>query len=274
MNFEFELTDDDLQYLINLADAAGQAIMEIYSRRNSFPQIVKSDQSPLTAADLASNEIILKGLLLRWPHIPILSEESKNTFKSGERPLIYWAVDPLDGTKEFIKGNDEFTVNIALVVKGEPLVGVVGVPALKLQYLGCSIKSNGLGVFARKRNINGWTDIAVSNFLLDQTQHGEKTVRVAMSRSHPSAELSEWIAQISKVEAIDVGSSLKFCLLAEGRVDIYPRFGLTSIWDTAAGHAIVNAAGGRVMQLGGDVLNYSEPANTLNPLFIAYGNKQ
>lgn len=109
-----------LQYLVDLADAAGEAIMAVYAKRDQLQHAVKSDSSPLTEADLTSNEVLVKGLQTRWPQIPVLSEESVNMFAEGEQPALYWAVDPLDGTKEFIKGNGEFTVNIALVVNGEP----------------------------------------------------------------------------------------------------------------------------------------------------------
>jgi 3'(2'), 5'-bisphosphate nucleotidase len=223
----------------------------------------------LTEADLASNAVLLKGLSARWPEIPILSEESINGFSDGERPALYWAVDPLDGTKEFLKGNGEFTVNVALVVNGEPQVGVVGAPALGLMYVGAWGEACGSAARARKRDALGWSDIRVSGVSNDQINN--QALRVAMSRSHPSTELAHWVKQFKSVDARDIGSSLKFCLVAEGSVDVYPRLGPTCIWDTAAGHAVVTAAGGMVAQWDGSRLTYAEPARTLNPFFIAWG---
>jgi 3'(2'), 5'-bisphosphate nucleotidase len=270
MNLEFELKDDDLQYLINLADEAGQAIMEIYSKREEFQQTVKADQSPLTAADMTSNKVILKGLLSRWPNIPILSEESKNTFKQGEQPVMYWAVDPLDGTKEFVKGNGEFTVNVALIENGYPTVGVVSAPALNLMYLGVTATSSSLSCMAGKRIANRWEKIAVSGEIHSRLVN--RSLRVVISRSHPSKQLETWLSSFEKVESRDIGSSLKFCLVADGTVDIYPRFGPTCIWDTAAGQAVVLAAGGVVKDLSDNFLTYPEPFNVLNPFFLAHGN--
>jgi 3'(2'), 5'-bisphosphate nucleotidase len=193
-----------------------------------------------------------------------------NAFSADEHPPLYWAVDPLDGTKEFIKGNGEFTVNVALVVNGEPQVGVVGAPALGLMYVGAKGDALDFPARARKRDAQGWKDIKVSGVSLDKTN--KRALRVAMSRSHPSAELAEWLKQFESVDGRDIGSSLKFCLVAEGAVDVYPRFGPTCIWDTAAGHALVTAAGGMVRQWDGSPLTYTEPAKTLNPFFIAWGH--
>ena len=262
---------EGLQYLVDLADAAGVAIMKIYARKESFANMAKVDSSPLTEADLASNEVLVKGLTKRWPQIPVLSEESVNTFVNGERPELYWAVDPLDGTKEFIKGNGEFTVNIALVVNGEPKVGVIGAPALGLMYVGvlgdvCDLESN-----ATKRNANGWARILVSDVKIDGLR--DAPLRVAMSRSHPSTELAKWLEQFPEVHVRDIGSSLKFCLVAEGAADVYPRFGPTCIWDTAAGHALVVSAGGKVCQWDNMPLTYPEPSKTLNPFFMAMGSR-
>lgn len=259
-----------LQYLVDLADAAGEAIMAVYAKRDQLQHAVKSDSSPLTEADLTSNEVLVKGLQTRWPQIPVLSEESVNMFAEGEQPALYWAVDPLDGTKEFIKGNGEFTVNIALVVNGEPQVGVVGAPALGLMYVGAFGKACDFDAHAKKRDANGWKSIQVSGVTVDRL--GDQPLRVAMSRSHPSAELASWLEQFKAVDGRDIGSSLKFCLVAEGAVDVYPRLGPTCIWDTASGHALVAAAGGVVKQWDDSPLVYAEPAKTLNPFFIAWGH--
>jgi len=269
MNISRLVDQQGLQYLVDLTDEAGNAIMAIYARRESLQNTVKADSSPLTDADLASNDILLRGLSARWPQIPVLSEESVNAFSADEHPPLYWAVDPLDGTKEFIKGNGEFTVNVALVVNGEPQVGVVGAPALGLMYTGAMGDALDFPARARKRDAQGWKDIKVSGVSLDKTN--KRALRVAMSRSHPSAELAEWLKQFESVDGRDIGSSLKFCLVAEGAVDVYPRFGPTCIWDTAAGHALVTAAGGRVAQRDGSPMFYVEPAKTLNPFFIVWG---
>ena len=264
------LKQQDLQFLIDLADDAGKAIMQVYNRREQLVNTKKADASPLTEADLASNVLLLRGLTERWPEIPVLSEECVNTFTEGDRPEFYWAVDPLDGTKEFIKGNGEFTVNIALVVNGFPKVGVVGAPALGLMYVGVCVGVSGLLASAKKRDAHGWADIKVSGY--QPYTLNNSPIRVAMSRSHPSAELTSWLVKFPQADGRDIGSSLKFCLVAEGVVDVYPRLGPTCIWDTAAGHGLVSAAGGHVVQWDGAAMSYALPAKTLNPHFIAWGH--
>jgi 3'(2'), 5'-bisphosphate nucleotidase len=269
------ITPEGLQTLVQLADLAGQTIMEIYERESPVQQQQKADSSPLTEADLAANAILVAGLLAHWPHIPVLSEENTNQFGPQEQPPLYWAVDPLDGTKEFIKRNGEFTVNVALVVDGEPQIGVVGAPAQGLMYAGCAGTQWQGAPLARKRSAAGWVDIRVSGYApgahTNADAQTQRPLRVAMSRSHPSPELAAWLAPWGAIEARDVGSSLKFCLVAEGAVDAYPRLGPTCIWDTAAGHALVAAAGGRVCHVDGAPLRYAAPAQTLNPFFVAWG---
>ena len=277
------VTPQGLQTLIAFADQAGQAIMEIYQRASPLQQEQKSDDSPLTEADLAANAILVAGLSAHWPHIPVLSEENLNQFGPHEQPPLYWAVDPLDGTKEFIKRNGEFTVNVALVVNGEPQIGVVGAPAQGLMYVGCAGTQWQDAPLARKRSAAGWVDIRISGYApgarasesANAATHApaERPLRVAMSRSHPSLDLAAWLAPWGAIEARDVGSSLKFCLVAEGAVDVYPRLGPTCIWDTAAGHALVVAAGGRVCQMDGTPLRYATPAQTLNPFFVVWGQE-
>jgi 3'(2'), 5'-bisphosphate nucleotidase len=269
------ITPEGLQTLVQLADQAGQAIMEIYERESPLQQQQKSDSSPLTEADLAANAILVAGLIAHWPHIPVLSEENTNQFGPQEQPPLYWAVDPLDGTKEFIKRNGEFTVNVALVVDGEPQIGVVGAPAQGLMYVGCAGTQWQGAPLARKRSAAGWVDIRVSGHASGAHTNAhaqtQRPLRVAMSRSHPSPELAAWLSPWGAIEARDMGSSLKFCLVAEGAVDVYPRLGPTCIWDTAAGHALVAAAGGRVCQMDGAPLRYATPAQTLNPFFVVWG---
>jgi 3'(2'), 5'-bisphosphate nucleotidase len=273
------MTPEGLETLVQLVDQAGQAIMEIYQRESPVQQQTKGDSSPLTEADLAANAILVAGLNAHWPHIPVLSEESLNQFAPQEQPPLYWAVDPLDGTKEFIKRNGEFTVNVALVVHGEPQIGVVGAPAQGLMYVGCAGSQWQGAPLARKRNAAVWADIRVSGAMPCVSTSGTTPtaaahpVRVAMSRSHPSQEMAAWLEPLGPIQARDVGSSLKFCLVAEGSVDVYPRLGPTCIWDTAAGHALVVAAGGRVCEIDGAPLRYATPAQTLNPFFVAWGTR-
>jgi 3'(2'), 5'-bisphosphate nucleotidase len=270
MSIHKVLDKQGLDFLVDLVDTAGEAIMAIYACKDQLATTVKADSSPLTEADLASNAILLKGLLEHWPTIPVLSEESANGFSVGEKPELYWAVDPLDGTKEFLKGNGEFTVNVALVVNGEPQVGVIGAPALGLMYVGAFGETCDFESQAKKRDANGWVDISASGISVGHLN--EQPLRVAMSRSHPSVELAQWLKQFKSVDGRDIGSSLKFCLVAEGAVDVYPRLGPTYIWDTAAGHALVVAAGGVVKQWNDLPLSYAEPSITLNPFFIAWGH--
>jgi 3'(2'), 5'-bisphosphate nucleotidase len=265
-----------LEKLIPLVDEAGAAIMRIYVAPNIDVE-VKDDQSPLTQADLQANAILVTGLQKHWPEIPILSEEGGNPFKEDDEPELYWAVDPLDGTKEFIKRNGEFTVNVALIHKGNPVLGVVLAPALDQLYVGYSNENNTFEPDtpirnAQKRVGAHWDDIAVSQFdITNKDELSKRPIRIASSRSHPSEELAEWLKQFPNYEAIEVGSSLKFCLVAEGKIDVYPRFGPTCIWDTAAGHAVLKGAGGEVLQVEqGKIMLYHRPQNILNSFFIAF----
>jgi 3'(2'), 5'-bisphosphate nucleotidase len=252
--------------LVPLVDLAGDATIKIY-RQDDLGIEVKEDSSPLTQADIAANIILVTGLKSLWPNIPVLSEEGGDPFLENEEPIYYWAVDPLDGTKEFIKRNGEFTVNVALIFKGDPVLGIVLAPALDQLYWGYS---NGALAFegeankkAMKRQAGVWNDIAVGY------NAPKKPIRIASSRSHPSSELAEWLKQFVSYEAIEVGSSLKFCLVAEGLIDIYPRFGRTCIWDTAAGHAVVSGAGGKVLTSNKEPIAY-KISNIFNPNFFVY----
>lgn len=266
--------------LVPLVDLAGKAIMKIYQQVDHGIEI-KDDQSPLTQADLQANAILVEGLKKLWPGIPVLSEEGGDVFAEGEEAACYWAVDPLDGTKEFIKRNGEFTVNVALIFQGDPVLGMVLAPALDRLYVGCSNNSHAFEnnntsksasaypvKKAMKREAGKWANIAVSNCNAEDSQ---RPVRIASSRSHPSPELVDWLKQFKNYEAIEVGSSLKFCMVAEGLIDVYPRFGPTCVWDTAAGHAVVIGAGGRVTSGSGNLLNYS-CFNILNTSFIVNGD--
>lgn len=265
--------------LVPLVDLAGEAIMRVYKQADLGVQM-KDDQSPLTQADLQANTILVEGLKKLWPSIPVLSEEGGDVFLEGEEPTYYWAVDPLDGTKEFIKRNGEFTVNVALIFQGDPVLGVVLAPALNRLYAGYSNENHAFENSdilksasaypiknSMKREVGVWVNIKVSNFKKDDSH---RPIRIASSRSHPSLELSAWLKKFESYEVIEVGSSLKFCMVAEGSIDVYPRFGPTCIWDTAAGHALVIGAGGVVMNTGDIALNYSY-SKFINEYFIAHG---
>lgn len=247
-----------LNEIVDIARRAGVAIMEIYQQ--DFGVDYKEDQSPLTQADLAAHHMISAGLATVSPDIPVLSEEDVASFKGANADGYYWLVDPLDGTKEFIKKNGEFTVNIALIKDGNPVLGVVYAPALDWMYFAAV----GLGAYKQ-----------VANHSADVIQVSKNTVepfKVVGSRSHSDETLNQWLEKLGQYELIPMGSSLKICLVAEGRADIYPRLGPTSLWDTAAAHAILNVAGGAVFSLLGGHLSYAEPAKVLNPHFIAIGN--
>ena len=243
---------------IALAREAGEAIMEVYAQ--DFDVESKADASPLTAADLASHRIICAGLSALTPDIPVLSEESAAIDWAVRRGWTrYWLVDPLDGTREFVKKNGEFTVNIALIDDGVSVLGVVYAPAL--DYLVHA--ERGIGAFVR----DGAADIAL------MTQQPAPTpLRVAASRSHLDARTAAALEKMGATERIGMGSSLKFCRIAEGRIDVYPRFGPTSEWDTAAGQCVVEAAGGAVLTLDGAALRYNTKESLLNPDFIVLGD--
>ena len=267
----FKLLDADLDYIIPLVDQAGAAIMNIYQDLNAFAkgQTTKADHSPLTQADLMANQILVKGLKRCWPTIPILSEEGADYFGIDEEPEYYWAVDPLDGTKEFMKRNNEFTVNVALIYLGSPIFGIVFAPALDSMYLGyrdqdsISLKYRST---AKKRSHSQWHQIAVSR---ENPSNLKRPVRIVASRLHPSLELENWLQLHSNHELLEVGSSLKFCYVAEGKADLYPRLGPTCIWDTAAGHAVVLAAGGYIKNIDNQDLKYLKPSVSMNPFFMA-----
>ncbi len=248
-----------IEALVRLAREADQAILEIYN--TDFDVQDKSDDSPLTQADMASHRTIVKGLHELSPEIPVMSEESADI--STEERLgweRYWLVDPLDGTREFIKRNGEFTVNIALIEHGHPVLGVVTVPAQGLAYHG----SKEDGAWRRQGNA------AAEPIRVRPLGDGPK-VAVA-SRSHKTPELQQYLDAMGEHTVRSIGSSLKFCLVAEGEADIYPRFGPTSEWDTAAAQAIVEAAGGQVVDVAGKPLRYNRGESVLNPTFLVYGD--
>jgi len=256
--------DNQLDTLLRIAKTAGNAILSVYQRAGDIDVTIKDDNSPLTEADRDAHEIIIAELKEFTPSIPILSEESDGT--SVDERLSwsrYWLVDPLDGTKEFIKRNGEFTVNIALINKGAPELGIVHVPVTNISYLGKT------GVGAWKVAATGEADaISTTNFDLNPGQ-----VRIVASRSHRGDLLDQLIntmeAELGKAEVVSMGSSLKICLLAEGKADIYPRLAPTSEWDTAAAHAVLAAAGGDIVDTEFQALRYNQKESMLNPHFIA-----
>jgi 3'(2'), 5'-bisphosphate nucleotidase len=248
----------DLDKVCAIAKEAGAAIMAVYA--GEFDVDLKGDNSPLTRADQAAHEVIAAGLAQAFPGVPVLSEEGRQ-IPYAERSAWrrFWLVDPLDGTKEFIKRNGEFTVNIALVEDGRVCAGVVYVPAQDTLYFG----STALGC---------WKTDAQGNSVAIRVRQAdpERGLSVVMSRSHPSPELETYLAELEVAEAVPVGSSLKLCVVAEGRADLYPRLGPTMEWDTAAGHAVVEAAGGTVATVDGAPLCYNKES-LLNPYFIVRG---
>lgn len=241
-----------------IAREAGAAIMAVYGR--DFPTREKEDKSPLTEADTAAHKIITRRLGQLRPILPVLSEEAVGDFSGADNSGRYWLVDPLDGTKEFIKRNGEFTVNIALIENGRSILGVVYAPVLNVAYLAAE------GSGAYKVGADGiCTAIRVA-------AHKEGTPwRVVASRSHAGDSLTALLQQLGSYELIPMGSSLKFCLVAEGNADVYPRMGPTSLWDTAAAQCVVEQAGGEVTQLTGQPISYQNPAVVLNPYFVVHG---
>lgn len=245
----------DIGKVCEIARKAGAAIMAIYD--SPFAVEMKEDKSPLTAADKAAHEIIDAGLRALYPGIPVLSEEGRSIpYEERARWRRFWLVDPLDGTKEFIKRNGEFTVNIALIEDGAPVAGGVYVPAQDKLYCGVS----GKGAFVQRDNGEP-VPIRV------RPADPEAGLTVVMSRSHPSPELAEYLKGIKVAEALPVGSSLKLCVVAEGKADLYPRLGPTMEWDTAAGQAVVECAGGKVVDLANRRLLYNKKS-LLNEHFI------
>lgn len=245
--------------IIHISKQAGEAILRIYGQE--FDVVHKDDTSPLTAADLASHNLIRDALQVLTPNVPLLSEESaKMDFASRSGWSEYWLVDPLDGTKEFIKRNGEFTVNIALVRNHDPVMGVVHVPVSGVSYWGIA------GRGAQRGDASGHVeDISVRLPCANP-------VVVVGSRSHANPALERYLAALGGYELTSMGSSLKFCLVAEGKADFYPRLGPTSEWDTAAAHAVVTAAGGKVVTLDGQSLHYNCKPSLLNPEFLVFAD--
>ena len=250
MNAEYMLQ------VVQIARRAGAAIMEVY-RGGDAGQTSKADDSPLTLADLAAHRIIVEELSRLLPELPVLSEEAADVaYPVRSRWTRYWLVDPLDGTREFIKRNGEFTVNIALIEQGEPVLGVVYAPVPDVCYYG----ARGAGAFMQRGN-------AAAQSIAAQPHAAREPIKVVASRSHRDPRIEALLAQLGDHLCISMGSSLKFCLVAEGVAHLYPRLGPTMEWDTAAAHAVVDAAGGIVCNLAGEALRYNK-IDLHNPDFL------
>jgi len=260
-----EINHKDLNSLtpkiLAIAREAGQKILEIYD--TDFTVENKQDNSPLTAADMAAHNTICKGLRSLTPSIPILSEESAEiSFKERRQWNQYWLVDPLDGTREFVKRNGEFSVNIALIEGNQSILGVIHIPVTGVSYT--ASRNNGAKI--HKDNSSALPITVKKTF--------SNKIIIAGSRSHGSAGLKTFIEKLDNPEVLSIGSSLKFCLVAEGKADIYPRFGLTSEWDTGAAQAIVEEAGGIVVDMDFNQLQYNTKESLLNPEFLVIADKQ
>lgn len=242
-----------LEQICQLAREAGAAIMQVYEGEKPLEATQKLDDSPVTAADIAAHTIIINGLQTLTPEIPVLSEEDPQGWEIRQGWERYWLVDPLDGTKEFLKRNGEFTVNIALIEKGKAVLGVVYAPVLKIMYSAAEGR-------AWKEECGVRNQIHVRD---------ARPPLVVVSRSHASSdgELKEYLQQMGEHQTTAIGSSLKFCLVADGQAQLYPRFGPTNIWDTAAGHAVAVAAGAHVHDWQGKPLDYTPRESFLNPGF-------
>ncbi len=254
---------DLIQQIIPIARRAGDKIMEIYADESSFNVEHKSDDSPLTRADKEANDIICAGLENINVAYPIISEENKMLPFEERKDFTYcWMVDPLDGTKEFIKRNGEFTVNIALIHKGRSIGGVVYAPVLEEMYYACE------GCGATKLSKGVETNLAATYYHPE-----EKALSIVCSRSHLNDETQNFINNYDTPLKVSKGSSLKFLILANGEAQVYPRLAPTMEWDTAAAHIILEEAGGSIVRADtGKPLQYNKE-NLLNPHFIAYGNK-
>jgi 3'(2'), 5'-bisphosphate nucleotidase len=268
-----------IELLIDLARRAGDEIMAIYLNKDTYQVERKTDESPLTAADLAAHRLIITGLPQILP-LPIISEEGELPDAADRHSWDnYWLVDPLDGTKEFIAGNGEFTVNIALIQRGRPILGVVHVPASDITYVGVldAYQASSLGAFKYQQG-RACQPIKVRS-LIDRYQQ-QLPLTVLLSHRHgtqATADLMESITQHwpGAIEITNAGSSLKFCVIAEGLADFYPRLAPTSEWDTAAAQAVLEAAGGAVVRATPElpVLVYNTSEELLNPHFFALGDK-
>ena len=255
------MSNQFLEKVIIIAKAAGEAIIQVYS--TDFNVVKKDDNSPLTQADLAAHHLIINALSKLTPDIPILSEESEAiNFETRSQWKRYWLIDPLDGTREFVKRNGEFTVNIALINLQRPVLGVVYAPVTGLLYYA----SLGHGAYKQNDSINSQK--------IHTRPLNLKQPTVAGSRSHSNKKMQHFMCNLESAvrvppELINMGSSLKICLVAEGLADVYPRLGPTSEWDTAAAHCVLLEAGGDIVDMANQSLLYNTKDSLLNPSFFA-----
>lgn len=252
-----------LPEVLSIARLASQKILEIYQNTDSNFKIQhKTDNSPLTIADLASNQIITEGLKQLTPNYPVLSEESPAiSYQERSGWQRYWLIDPLDGTKEFIQRTDEFTINIALIENHQAILGIIFAPVLDLGYFAIQ----GHGAF-KQQGKDHPTPIHTHKIDLN-------AITIVSSRRHSMTKLQSFLDQLPNYNLIHKGSALKCCIVAEGTADIYPRLGPTSEWDIAAGQCILKEAGGAIVDLQGNVLQYNTKESLINPPFVAIGDR-
>ncbi|MDQ7018776.1 MAG: 3'(2'),5'-bisphosphate nucleotidase CysQ [Robiginitomaculum sp.] len=266
-----ELDEAQKQILRNAMLAAGRVILAV--RADGGDHTIKGDGSPVTLADTRAEAILLEALKEAVPNIPVVAEEAAEAGNIPKTAEAFFLVDPLDGTKEFIRGGTDFTVNIGLIKNGVPVFGQIYVPATGRFYEG----ETGQGAWAADIDCNRYDIFADTEKTPISVRHPDPLSLMAVaSRSHRSDETNAWLADHNINDTVSAGSSLKFCLLAEGKADVYPRHGPTMEWDTAAGHAILSAAGGCVENLDGTAFLYGKADQDrpyLNPGFIAYGTK-
>ena len=247
-----------LEEIVKIAKLAGAKILKIYQASEAHEYALKEDCSPCTKADEASHDVIVTALAKITPHVPIISEEGNYEDTVLSNSDDYWLVDPLDGTKEFLSRNGEFTVNIALIKKGKPILGVVYVPVLAV----CYYASSGEGAYKQKEGSS------VQRLKVDSKKHD--SITIAVSRRHDLEPLERFVSYIGKYNVVSMGSSLKICAVADNTVDIYPRFGPTMAWDIAAAQCVLEEAGGQLLDQNEQPLRYN--AKTLkNPKFLAIG---
>lgn len=254
-----------VQPLIEIARSASKEVMAIYENEVLFGQVdAKADNSPLTLADKAAHQMIATALSELTPDLPILSEEGKQLpIEIRQNWKRFWLVDPLDGTKEFIKRNGEFTINIALIEQGHPILGVIHIPVSGNTYYG----------FREGGAFKVLMDGTVQQIFADSYAKSQTGLRFVCSRSHMSEAVKKYIEKFEQPQTLSMGSSLKFMLIAEGKADIYPRLAPTMEWDTGAAQAILEAAGGKVLKYENLTPLAYNKSNLLNPHFIALGNE-
>lgn len=252
-----------LQEVVAIAKLAGAEILKIYQQKDDVNIKIKGDNSPVTEADLKAHQVIVEQLQQLTPEWPILSEEAADIpYETRRSWQYYWLVDPLDGTKEFIHGNDEFTVNIALIYQGQPILGVVYVPCADTTYYALNLE----GAFKQVANDQPSA--------IHCSAEPQNPMRIVSSRHHKQPKLQQIFSAVGAYKLAVHGSALKFCVVAEGKADFYPRPGPTSEWDTAAAQCIVEQAGGVVCNEQGEPFRYNQKSSLLNPSFFASGSRQ